>query len=201
MTDVPLAKTQTRIEPPPYPTLVEATRVWARVALLSFGGPAGQIAIMQIECVDKRRWIDQGAFLRGLNYCMLLPGPEAQQLATWVGWRLQGWRGGLAAQGRGVRIRLHRCGGGVVGHVVGMVLIPCIAAVRTLDVTPGGRDHLVRHFVFGATVWTGQSHSSSACVGMRRSARYGLSCIRFVKKRNLRSPLPGTDRGRSLSAD
>jgi len=75
----------------------EALRVWVRVATLSFGGPAAQIAIMQRILVDEKRWIGQRRFLHALNYCMLLPGPEAQQLATYVGWLLHGWRGGLAA--------------------------------------------------------------------------------------------------------
>jgi chromate transporter len=72
-------------------------RVFTRIGFLSFGGPAGQIALMQRELVDDRKWIDEGAFLRALNLCHLLPGPEAQQLATWIGWRLHGVRGGLAA--------------------------------------------------------------------------------------------------------
>ncbi len=79
------------------PTLAELTRVFARIGCLSFGGPAGQIALMQREIVDERGWIEQGAFLRALNLCHLLPGPEAQQLATWIGWRLHGVRGGLIA--------------------------------------------------------------------------------------------------------
>lgn len=70
---------------------------WLRLGLISFGGPAGQIAMMQSELVDRRGWIDQRRFLNALNFCMLLPGPEAQQLATYVGWRLHGVRGGLAA--------------------------------------------------------------------------------------------------------
>jgi len=77
----------------------EAARVWAKVAALSFGGPAGQIAVMQRLIVDERRWISQRRFLHALNYCMLLPGPEAQQLATYVGWLMHGWRGGLVAGG------------------------------------------------------------------------------------------------------
>jgi chromate transporter len=81
----------------PVPTLAELTRVFARIGCLSFGGPAGQIALMQRELVDERRWVEQGAFLRALNLCHLLPGPEAQQLATWIGWRLHGVRGGLIA--------------------------------------------------------------------------------------------------------
>ncbi|MBU6268391.1 MAG: chromate efflux transporter [Sphingomonadales bacterium] len=81
------------------PTLGELVRVFARIGCISFGGPAGQIALMQHEIVDSRGWVDQGAFLRALNLCHLLPGPEAQQLATWIGWRLHGVRGGLAAGG------------------------------------------------------------------------------------------------------
>lgn len=77
----------------------EAARVWAKVAALSFGGPAGQIAVMQRLLVDERRWISHRRFLHALNYCMLLPGPEAQQLATYVGWLMHGWRGGLVAGG------------------------------------------------------------------------------------------------------
>jgi len=72
---------------------------WLRLGLTSFGGPAGQIAMMQSELVERRRWIDQTRFLHALNFCLLLPGPEAQQLATYVGWRLHGMRGGLAAGG------------------------------------------------------------------------------------------------------
>ncbi len=74
-----------------------ALRVWLRVAALSFGGPAGQIAVMQRILVEEKRWISQGRFLHALNYCMLLPGPEAQQLAVYVGWLLHGTRGGLVA--------------------------------------------------------------------------------------------------------
>ncbi|MBU6393184.1 MAG: chromate efflux transporter [Sphingomonadales bacterium] len=81
----------------PGPTLTELTRVFARIGCLSFGGPAGQIALMQRELVEERGWVEQGAFLRALNLCHLLPGPEAQQLATWIGWRLHGVRGGLIA--------------------------------------------------------------------------------------------------------
>jgi len=75
----------------------EAARTWLRIGLLSFGGPAGQIALMHRVLVDEKRWIDEGRFLHALNYCMLLPGPEAQQLATYVGWLLHGIRGGVVA--------------------------------------------------------------------------------------------------------
>lgn len=79
------------------PTFGEAARVWAKIGLLSFGGPAGQIALMHRILVDERRWISEPRFLHALNFCMLLPGPEAQQLATYVGWLLHGVRGGLLA--------------------------------------------------------------------------------------------------------
>jgi chromate transporter len=75
----------------------ELVRVSARIGFLSFGGPAGQIALLHRELVDERQWVDEGSFLRALNLCHLLPGPEAQQLATWIGWRLHGTVGGLVA--------------------------------------------------------------------------------------------------------
>ncbi len=78
-------------------TFRDAFRFWLKLGFISFGGPAGQIAIMQRELVDEKKWIGQDDFLNALNFCMLLPGPEAQQLATYIGWRLHGYRGGLAA--------------------------------------------------------------------------------------------------------
>jgi chromate transporter len=78
-------------------TLREATFVWAKIGLLGFGGPAGQIALMHRILVEEKRWIDETRFLHALNFCMLLPGPEAQQLATYVGWMLHRIRGGLIA--------------------------------------------------------------------------------------------------------
>jgi chromate transporter len=79
------------------PGFRETAKVWATIGVLSFGGPAGQIALMQRMLVDERRWLTQEQFLHALNFCMLLPGPEAMQLATYSGWRLHGWRGGLTA--------------------------------------------------------------------------------------------------------
>ncbi len=75
----------------------EALRFWLKLGFISFGGPAGQIAIMHRELVERRRWVGEERFLRALNYCMLLPGPEAQQLATYIGWLLHGVRGGIVA--------------------------------------------------------------------------------------------------------
>jgi len=77
----------------------DAVRFWLKLGCISFGGPAGQIAIMHRELVEQRRWISEGRFLHALNYCMLLPGPEAQQLATYIGWLMHRTRGGLIAGG------------------------------------------------------------------------------------------------------
>lgn len=79
------------------PTFAEATKLWAKIGLLSFGGPAGQIALMHKELVEDRKWIGEQRFLHALNYCMLLPGPEAQQLATYIGWLMHRTKGGLVA--------------------------------------------------------------------------------------------------------
>src|ERR1700746_2123235 len=80
-------------------SLGEAVRVWTRVALISFGGPAAQIAVMHRILVEEKRWISEQRFLHALNYCMLLPGPEAQQLATYIGWLMHRTLGGLIAGG------------------------------------------------------------------------------------------------------
>src|SRR5215210_3381918 len=77
--------------------LGEAARVWARIAAFSFGGPAGQIAVMHRILVDEKKWIGETRFLHALNYCILLPGPEAQQLAVYIGWLMHRTAGGLVA--------------------------------------------------------------------------------------------------------
>ncbi|GAD54825.1 chromate efflux transporter [Limimaricola cinnabarinus] len=81
----------------PYPTLSEATLIWARIGLFSFGGPAGQIALMHRILVEEERWLGERRFLHALNYCMLLPGPEAMQLAVYIGWLMHRTRGGIVA--------------------------------------------------------------------------------------------------------
>lgn len=81
----------------PQPSFREAFWVWLKVGCLGFGGPAGQIALLHREVVERRGWVDEERFAHALSFCMLLPGPEAQQLATWLGWRLHGVRGGIAA--------------------------------------------------------------------------------------------------------
>jgi chromate transporter len=101
--DLPLAG-DSEVPPSPEPTTPgdvipfrQAVRTWFTISLQTFGGPAGQIAVMQRHLVEERRWIGQRRFLHALNYCMLLPGPEAQQLAIYIGWLLNGLRGGLVA--------------------------------------------------------------------------------------------------------
>src|SRR3954466_14377784 len=79
------------------PTFRAALRFWLKLGFISFGGPTGQIAIMHTELVEKKKWIDEERFLHALNYCMLLPGPEATQLATYCGWLLHGTWGGIVA--------------------------------------------------------------------------------------------------------
>lgn len=79
------------------PSFGEAIRLWLKIGCVGFGGPSGQIAILHREVVEKRGWVAEEEFVRALRFCMLLPGPEAQQLATWIGWRIHGLRGGIAA--------------------------------------------------------------------------------------------------------
>jgi chromate transporter len=80
-------------------SLGEAFRYWLKLGFISFGGPTGQIAIMHKDLVEKKKWIAEDHFLQALNFCMLLPGPEAQQLATYIGWLLNGKWGGIIAGG------------------------------------------------------------------------------------------------------
>ncbi len=103
---------------PPHPTFREAAHVWARIGITSFGGPAGQIALMHRELVDERRWVSEERFVHALNYCMLLPGPEAQQLATYIGWLLHGTAGGVVA--------------GTLFVVPGLIVILTLATLYTL---------------------------------------------------------------------
>ena len=89
----------TNASAPDHPTFSEALRFWLKLGFISFGGPAGQIAIMHQELVERRRWISERRFLHALNYCMTLPGPEAQQLATYIGWLMHRSWGGVVAGG------------------------------------------------------------------------------------------------------
>src|SRR4051794_4250117 len=96
MTATALRPTAPATRPEPV-SLGEAFWVWLRIAALSFGGPAGQIAVMHRILVEEKRWIGEQRFLHALNYCMLLPGPEAQQLAVYIGWLLHRTKGGVVA--------------------------------------------------------------------------------------------------------
>lgn len=87
----------TTTQPPVEVPFASAVKVWAKIGLLSFGGPAGQVALMHKELVEERKWIDEERFLHALNYCMLLPGPEATQLAAYIGWLMHKTRGGVVA--------------------------------------------------------------------------------------------------------
>lgn len=89
--------TEASNDPSVSPTFPELVSAFARIGLMSFGGPAAQIALMHKICVEEKRWINEDRYLHALNYCMLLPGPEAQQLATYIGWLLHGVRGGIVA--------------------------------------------------------------------------------------------------------
>ena len=81
----------------PPPTFGDALKIWFKIGCVNFGGPAAQIALMHRVVVDEKKWVEEQRYLHALNFCMLLPGPEAQKLATYVGWLLHGVRGGLAA--------------------------------------------------------------------------------------------------------
>src|SRR5215210_9118683 len=97
MTDTSLTAGTPRTDMHHGVSLGEAFRVWLRVAALSFGGPAGQIAVMHRIIVDEKKWVGESRFLHALSYCMLLPGPEAQQLATYIGWLMHRWPGAIVA--------------------------------------------------------------------------------------------------------
>lgn len=100
------------------PSLLEATRVWWKIGILSFGGPAAQISLMHREVVEENRWLSEKQFLNALSFCMLLPGPEAMQLATYAGWRLHGVLGGLIA--------------GLLFVMPGAIVIMMLAAIYAL---------------------------------------------------------------------
>ena len=105
-------------EPKTPPTLGEATRIWWKIGILSFGGPAAQIALLHREVVEIKKWLSEAQFLNALSFCMLLPGPEAMQLATYAGWRLHGIAGGLIA--------------GLLFIMPGAVIIMALAAIYAL---------------------------------------------------------------------
>ncbi|MBF9232669.1 chromate efflux transporter [Microvirga alba] len=147
-------------------SLGEAFRVWLRVAALSFGGPAGQIAVMHRILVEEKRWISESRFLHALNYCMLLPGPEAQQLATYIGWLMHRTRGGLMAGG--------------------LFIMPGIVAIMGLSVVYA----LYGHVGFIAALFFGLKAAVLAIVleavarigkrALKNSALLGLAAAAFI---------------------
>lgn len=120
-----------RTEPQLRPSFAELVSVFGRIGLMSFGGPAGQIALMHRVLVDEKRWLDETRFLHALNYCMLLPGPEAMQLATYSGWLVHGVRGGLVA--------------GLLFLAPGALVLVALSSVYLL----AGEVTLVQGFLFG----------------------------------------------------
>ncbi|HYD98855.1 MAG TPA: chromate efflux transporter [Alphaproteobacteria bacterium] len=157
-------------------SFAEALRVWTRIALLSFGGPAGQIAVMHRILVGERRWIGDERFLHALNYCMLLPGPEAQQLATYIGWLMHRTRGGLAA--------------GLLFVLPGLVSIMALSWIYAL----WGRVPLVSALFFGlkaavlaivveAVLRIGRK-------ALKNRTMVGLAAVAFVAMFAFRAPFP-----------
>jgi len=163
-------------DPPAHPPFGEATRVWLQIALLSFGGPAGQIALMHRVLVDERKWVSDARFLHALNFCMLLPGPEAQQLATYIGWLLHGVRGGVVAGTLFV----------LPGFVVIVTLSVIYALYGALDVVTGlffGLKAAVLAVVIEALLRIARR-------ALKTPALYGLAATAFVAIFGFHVPFP-----------
>ena len=157
------------------PSFAEAFRVWLRIGLLSFGGPAGQIALLHKEVVDERHWIGERRFLHALSFCNLLPGPEAQQLATYLGWLLHGVKGGLAA---GIIFILP---GAIV--MLGLSLLYALAGqVPVVDALFFGLKSAVLVFVVEAVLRIGRRALKGGIAWtwrLRLSLRFSFSTCRF----------------------
>jgi chromate transporter len=161
---------------PPHPTFAQAFRFWLKLGFISFGGPAGQISIMHHELVDRKKWVSNQRFLNALNYCMLLPGPEAQQLATYIGWLL------------------HRLPGGIVAGA--FFVIPSIFILLALSYT---------YAAYGAVPWVASVFSGlkaaimaivvSAVIkigkkALKNGVMIGIAAISFIAIFFLRIPFP-----------
>jgi chromate transporter len=154
----------------------EAFHVWLKIALLSFGGPAGQIALMHRVLVDEKRWISESRFLHALNYCMLLPGPEAQQLATYIGWLL------------------HRTAGGIMAG--GLFIVPGVIAIMGLSYIYAGFGHVG----FIAALFFGLKAAVLAIVvqavvrvgkrALKSSVMIGLAAVAFIAIFFFNAPFP-----------
>jgi chromate transporter len=169
---------------PAPPTFREALRFWLKLGFISFGGPTGQIAIMHTELVDRKKWIGEDRFLHALNFCMLLPGPEATQLATYCGWLLHGTRGGIVA---GVLFVLP---GAVVLWALSWIYaahgnVPWIAAIFY------GLKPAVTAIVAAATIRIGQR-------ALKGAAMWAIAAAAFVGIFFLRVPFPAIVAGAAL---
>ncbi len=153
-----------------------ATKVWARIALLSFGGPAGQIALMHRVLVDEEKWISERRFLHALNFCMLLPGPEAQQLATYIGWLMHGVPGGLIAGGLFILP-------GVAAIMALSLVYAAYGATPALDGAFFGLKAAVLALVFSA-IWRLGSRA------LRTSAQKTIAAAAFLALFLLDAPFP-----------
>ena len=160
------------------PSFAEAFRVWLRIGLLSFGGPAGQIALLHREVVDERHWVGERRFLHALNFCTLLPGPEAQQLATYLGWLLHGVKGGLAA---GILFVLP----GAVGHAGAVA-----ASTPLVGEVPRDRRAVLRPEKRGAGA-RGRGAAADRPAGAEGPGRaWALAVAAFIALFFLHLPLP-----------
>ena len=176
MTDIAVDNAAAAQAPSHGITFAEATRVWFKIAMLSFGGPAGQIAVMHRILVDEKRWISDSRFLHALNYCMLLPGPEAQQLATYIGWLL------------------HRTAGGIVAG--GLFILPGAIAIMFLSYIYAGFGHVG----FIAAIFFGLKAAVLAIViqavvrvgkrALRNGVMVGLAAAAFVGIFFFNAPFP-----------
>ncbi len=149
-----------------YPTFKEAFQVWLKVALYSFGGPAGQIAVMHKYIVEEKKWLGENRFLHALNYCMLLPGPEAQQLATYIGWLMHKTRGGLMAGGLFV----------LPGFISILILSVLYALWKDLTVVQGifyGIKPAVLAVVVGAVIKIGKR-------ALKNEVMVGIAVLAFI---------------------
>ncbi|MBM6596407.1 chromate efflux transporter [Microvirga pudoricolor] len=147
-------------------SLGAAVKVWARIAMLSFGGPAGQIAVMHRILVEEKRWLGEGRFLHALNYCMLLPGPEAQQLATYVGWLMHRTLGGVIAGGLFILP-------GAVSIMALSILYAVLGEVGIVSALFFGLKAAVLAIVLQAVIRVGSR-------ALQSSAMIGLAALAFV---------------------
>lgn len=167
-----------------HPSFWEAFRFWVKLGFISFGGPAGQIAIMHKELVERKRWVSNHRFLNALNYCMLLPGPEAQQLAVYIGWLLHNIRGGIVAGAFFVIPSMFILFG--LSYVY--VAFGKIAWVASIF---GGLKAAVMAIVFGAVIRIGQK-------SLKNAVMISIAVVSFVAIFFFKTPFPAIVIGAGL---